>query len=66
MPRVSQPSLQIGASAQRFNGYLAVDNKDERVGAGGREKKARLIEHLMQIAEEGDFQALPEDPFSRP
>ena len=31
-----------------------------------REKKARLIEHLMQIAEEGDFQALKEDPISRP
>jgi hypothetical protein len=28
-----------------------------------REKKARLIEHLMQIAEEGDLQALPEDTF---
>lgn len=24
-----------------------------------REKKARLIEHLMQIAEEGDFVELP-------
>jgi len=24
-----------------------------------REKKARLIEHLMQVAEEGDFVELP-------